>query len=86
MAASINSYSEVLEFRVEEVVSSNVKRLIKSSGYKTEYLSYRTGLSIPTINRLKAGQHLSIQGICALAEVLGVDPLAFFKEPEMEGA
>lgn len=80
MALFINSYSEFLEFRVEEVVSSNVKRFIKASGYKAEYLSNRTGLSIPTINRLKAGQHLSIQGICAIAEVLNVDPLDFFKE------
>lgn len=80
MALFNNSYSEFLEFRVEEVVSSNVKKLIKASGYNTEYLSNRTGLSIPTINRLKAGQHLSIHGICSLAEVLDVDPLSFFKE------
>lgn len=79
MALFNNSYSEFLEFRVEEVVSSNVRRFIKSSGFTTEYLSNRTGLSIPTINRLKAGRHLSIQSICALAEVLSVDPLDFFE-------
>ena len=82
MAKLNNSYSEFLEFQLEEVVSFNVKRLIKASSYSTEYLSNRTGLSIPTINRLKAGQHLSIKGICALAEVLNVSPCVFFMEIE----
>ena len=80
MAVFNNSYSDFLEFRVEKVVSSNVKKYIKKSGYTCDYLSMRTGLSLPTIYRLKEGQHLSIRGICALAEVLSVDPLEFFKE------
>lgn len=77
---AINNYSEFLEFHVEEVVSSNVKNFIKTSGFTTEEISIRSGLSKPTINRLKAGQHLSLQSICILAEVLNVDPLSFFME------
>lgn len=76
------TYSEFLEFHVQDVVSSNVKRLVKRSGKTTEYLSNVSNLSIPTINRLKAGQHLSIQSLCALAEALSVDPLDFFHMEE----
>ena len=74
-----NSYSEFLEFRVQDVVSFNVKDFIAKSGYTTEQLSTRANLSVATINRLKAGEHLSIQGICSLAEALDKDPLAFFQ-------
>ncbi len=74
------TYSEFLEFRVQDVVSENVKSFIQQSGFTTEQLCYKTNLSIATINRLKAGEHLSIQGICALAEALNKDPLLFFEE------
>ena len=84
MAMFNSSFSELMEFRLGEVVSSNIKRLIKGSGLTTEYLSFHTNLSIPTINRLKAGQHFSVHSLCALAEVLNVDPLSFFKEAEGE--
>lgn len=75
-----NSYSEFLEFRIQDVVSFNVRDFISQSGYTAEELSIRTNLSVATINRLKAGEHLSFQGICALAECLGKDPLSFFQE------
>ena len=75
-----NTYSEFLEFRVQDVVSENVKDFITKSGYTAEQLSYKTNLSVATINRLKAGEHLSIQGICALADALNRDPLDFFQE------
>lgn len=74
------TYSEFLEFRIQDIVSSNTKRFISYSGFTAEQLSYKTNLSIATINRLKAGEHLSLQSICALAEALNKDPLDFFKE------
>ena len=77
-----NSYSEFLEFRIQDVVSLNVRDFISQSGYTAEELSIRTNLSVATINRLKAGEHLSFQGICALAECLGKDPLSFFQEKQ----
>ena len=78
------TYSEFLEFRVQDVVSSNVKYYIARTGFTAEYLSNITNLSIATINRLKAGEHISLQGICALAEALNVDPLKFFMKNESE--
>ena len=73
-----NNYSEFVEFNLQFAVSKNVKRAIAESGYTAEELSYRTNLSVATINRLKAGQNLSIHGICALADALGKDWRIFF--------
>ena len=80
MKARNVTYSEFLEFRVQDVVSANVKHYIARAGITAEKLSYKTNLSIATINRLKAGEHLSLRGICALADALGIDPLSFFRE------
>lgn len=80
------TYSEFLEFRLQDVVSANVKYYIARTGFTAEYLSNITNLSIATINRLKAGEHLSLQGICALAEALNIDPFAFFIEQNSEDA
>ena len=74
------TYSEFLEFRLQEIVSANVKYYIARAGFTTEWLSNTTNLSIATINRLKAGEHLSFRGICSLADALGIDPLSFFRE------
>ena len=82
MKARNVTYSEFLEFRVQDVVSANVKYYIARTGFTAEYLSNITNLSIATINRLKAGEHLSLQGICALAEALDIDPLLFFMEKD----
>ena len=71
-----NTYSELLELDLQEVVSENIKRCVAESGFTAEQLSYRTNLSVATINRLKAGQNLSIHGICALADALNKDLLA----------
>lgn len=76
------TYSEFLEFRLQEIVSENVKRFISISGYTAKQLSYKTNLSLATINRLKAGEHISIQGICALAEALNKNPEDFFVPQE----
>lgn len=73
-----NNYSEFLEFQLGEIVSDNVKRFVFESGYTAQEISYRSNLSVATINRLKAGEHLSIRGICALAEALNKQPEAFF--------
>ncbi len=72
------SFSEFLEFELEAVVSENVKRYVKESGYTALDLSIRSNLSLATINRLKAGQNLSVRSICALAEVLNKAPCSFF--------
>lgn len=85
MKARNVTYSEFLEFRVQDVVSANVKHYIARAGFTAEKLSYKTNLSIATINRLKAGEHISLQGICALAEALDIDPLLFFTEHEDTG-
>lgn len=73
-----NNYSEFLEFQLGEIVSDNVKRFVFESGFTAQEISYRSNLSVATINRLKAGEHLSIRGICALAEALNKQPEAFF--------
>ena len=73
-----NTYSELLELDLQEVVSENIKRCVAESGFTAEQLSYRTNLSVATINRLKAGQNLSIRGICALADALNKDWRVFF--------
>ena len=78
MKAVRNTYSEFVEFDLEDAVSKNVKRCIRESGFTAQELSYRTNLSVATINRLKAGQNLSVQGICALAWALGKDWREFF--------
>lgn len=78
MKARNVTYSEFLEFRIQDVVSANMKYFIALSGFTAEQLCFKTNLSIATINRLKAGEHLSFQGICAIAEALNRDPLEFF--------
>lgn len=80
MEATRNTFSEFLEFRLSEIVAKNIRYYVKKSQKNTQELSYASNLSLATINRLKNGEHLSIQGICALAEALSVDPLEFFKE------
>ena len=72
------SGAEFMEFDLQDVVSANVKRCVAESGLTAQELCYRTNLSIATINRLKAGEHLSIRGICALAEALGKNWREFF--------
>lgn len=76
------THSEFLEFRIQDIVSSNVRRFISISGYTAKDLMYKTNLSLATINRLKAGEHISIQGICALAEALNKNPEDFFVPQE----
>ena len=73
-----NTYSELLELDLQEVVSENIKRCVAESDFTAQQLSYRTNLSVATINRLKAGQNLSIRGICALADALNKDWRVFF--------
>ena len=73
-----NNYSEFIEFEIQDVVSKNVKRCVAQSGYTAEELSYRTNLSVATINRLKAGQNLSVHSLSALADALGKDWRVFF--------
>ncbi len=75
---SRNTYSEFLEFQLGEIVSDNVKRFVFESGFTAQEISYRSNLSVATINRLKAGEHLSVRSICALAEALNKQPEAFF--------
>ena len=76
-----NTYSEFLEFDLQEVVSKNIKRCIAESGLSIEQLCFRSNLSVATIHRLKAGQNLSFHSLCALAEALNKDWRVFFEEP-----
>ena len=74
-----NTYSEFIEFELQDVVSKNATRYIAESGLTVEQLSFRSNLSIATIHRLKAGKNLSFRSICALAEALNKDWRAFFE-------
>ena len=76
----MTTFSELMEFEVSEVISKNVKRFINQSGLTTWDLSVKTNLSSATINRIKAGQNLSIRSLCALAEALNCTPFDFFYE------
>lgn len=74
-----NTYSEFIEFELQDVVAANVKRCIADSGLTVDEICIRTNLSVATINRLKAGKNLSFHSICALAEALNKDWRVFFK-------
>ena len=45
------TYSEFLEFRIQDIVSSNVKRFISISGFTAKDLKYKTNLSLATIKK-----------------------------------
>ena len=74
-----NTYSEFIEFELQDVVAANVKRCIAESGLTVDEICIRTNISVATINRLKAGKNLSFHSICALAEALNKDWRVFFK-------
>ena len=74
-----NTYSEFIEFELQDVVAANVKRCIAESGLTVDEICIQTNLSVATINRLKAGKNLSFHSICALAEALNKDWRVFFK-------
>ena len=73
-----NTYSEFIEFELQDAVGANVKRCIAESGFTVDEICIRTNLSLATINRLKAGKNLSFHSICALAEALNKDWRVFF--------
>ena len=73
-----NTYSEFIEFELQDVVAANVKRCIAESGLTVDEICIRTNLSVATINRLKAGKNLSFHSICALAKALNRDWRVFF--------
>ena len=79
MKVKRNTYSEFIEFELQDVVAANVKRCIADSGFTVDEICIRTNLSVATINRLKAGKNLSFHSICALAEALNKDWRVFFK-------
>ena len=74
-----NTYSEFIEFELQDVVAANVKRCIAESGLTVDEICIRTNLSVATINRLKEKKNLSFHSICALAEALNKDWRVFFK-------
>lgn len=78
MKVKRNTYSEFIEFELQDVVAANVKRCIAESGLTVDEICIRTNLSVATINRLKAGKNLSFHSICALAEALNKDWRVFF--------
>ena len=79
MKVKRNTYSEFIEFELQDVVAANIKRCIAESGLTVDEICIRTNLSVATINRLKAGKNLSFHSICALAEALNKDWRVFFK-------
>ena len=79
MKVKRNTYSEFIEFELQDAVGVNVKHCIADSGFTVDEICIRTNLSVATINRLKAGKNLSFHSICALAEALNKDWRVFFK-------
>lgn len=79
MKVKRNTYSEFIEFELQDAVGANVKHCIADSGFTVDEICIRTNLSVATINRLKAGKKLSFHSICALAEALNKDWRVFFK-------
>ena len=79
MKVKRNTYSEFIEFELQDAVGTNVKHCIADSGFTVDEICIRTNLSVATINRLKAGKNLSFHSICALAEALNKDSRVFFK-------
>ena len=78
MKVKRNTYSEFIEFELQDVVAANVKRCIAESSLTVDEICIRTNLSVATINRLKAGKNLSFHSICTLAEALNKDWRVFF--------
>lgn len=74
-----NTYSEFIEFELQDVVAANVKRCITESGLSIDESCTRTNLSHATISRLKTGKNISFRSICALAEALNKDWRVFFE-------
>ena len=79
MKVKSNTYSEFIEFELQDAVGANVKHCIADSGFTVDEICIRTNLSVATINQLKAGKNLSFHSICALAEALNKDWRVFFK-------
>ena len=79
MKVKRNTYSEFIEFELQDAVGANVKHCIADSGFTVDEICIRTNLSVATINRLKAGKNLYFHSICALAEALNKDWRVFFK-------
>lgn len=79
MKVKRNTYSEFIEFELQDAVGANVKHCIADSGFTVDEICIRTNLSVAIINRLKAGKNLSFHSICALAEALNKDWRVFFK-------
>ena len=78
MKVKRNTYSEFIEFELQDAVGTNVKHCIADSGFTVDEICIRTNRSVATINRLKAGKNLSFHSICALAEALNKDWRVFF--------
>ena len=79
MKVKRNTYSEFIEFELQDAVGTNVKHCIADSGFTVDEICIRTNLSVATINRLKAGKNLSFHSICALAEELNKEWRVLFK-------
>lgn len=78
MKVKRNTYSEFIEFELQDAVGANVKHCIADSGFTVDEICIRTNLSVATINRLKAGKNLFFHSICTLAEALNKDWRVFF--------
>lgn len=74
-----NTYSDFIEFELQDVVAANVKRCIAESGLTVDEICIRTNLSHATISRLKTGKNISFRSLCALAEALNKDWRVFFE-------
>jgi transcriptional regulator with XRE-family HTH domain len=67
----------------ESVIGRNLRRFRKARGFTQETLAADVGLEIRQLGRIERGQSFpSVRVLIDLAEVLGVEPGAFFAQAQ----
>ena len=73
--------------RMREIVARNLRRLRHAKGMSQEELADRANINRNYVGMLEREQHAAtIDMLEKLAEVLEVDPIAFFEKPDSEAA
>lgn len=68
---------------MRETITRNFNRLVKESGMKKREIAHQLHISEATLQRWKAGLNIpEVTTIEALAGVLGVDPIEFYKRED----
>ena len=73
--------------RMREIVARNLRRLRHAKGMSQEELADRANINRNYVGMLEREQHAAtIDMLEKLADVLEVDPIAFFEKPDSEAA